>query len=245
MCRTTAKGKRWHSAPHYSQPGSFMKLYENVVIGNFLYGLGFAMAKRLRGFSIPVSVNLLQQTPADQFLADVFIRAPGVLRIIEFKQAANRDDKEAIRHGKLMAGLRGNARLPAISRELHWFIETCPTENSVASRIVPYVDLFPRAWAFDEDILKFVEETADAAVKGKSACTEEEQDDYVRILALCHRTEETSAGGLVLRLDPQGILKFVSLQSLLDLRLSREQIHQREAQARIVHERTLTKGFER
>ena len=41
-----------------------MKLYENVIIGNFLYtlGLNIGINKELPKYS---SINLLQQTPAD------------------------------------------------------------------------------------------------------------------------------------------------------------------------------------
>lgn len=44
-----------------------MKLYENVVIGNFLYGLGFSIGRSLPEQRTSV-VNLLQQTPADKTL---------------------------------------------------------------------------------------------------------------------------------------------------------------------------------
>ncbi len=67
-----------------------MKLYENVVIGNFLYGLGVSVGAQLRGHILPASVNLLQQTPEDKALADVLLSFPGTLRLIEFKSADNR-----------------------------------------------------------------------------------------------------------------------------------------------------------
>lgn len=63
-----------------------MKFYENAVIGNFFYGLVFAVAKRVKGQVLPSIVNLLQQTPDDPLFGDVLVRAPGVLRIFEFKQ---------------------------------------------------------------------------------------------------------------------------------------------------------------
>ncbi len=53
-----------------------VKLYENVVIGNFLYGLGVSVGAQLRGHVLPASVNLLQQTPEDKALADVLLSFP-------------------------------------------------------------------------------------------------------------------------------------------------------------------------
>lgn len=40
--------------------------YENVIIGNFIYGLGLVMGKNPR--QIDSCVNLLQQTPLDKVL---------------------------------------------------------------------------------------------------------------------------------------------------------------------------------
>lgn len=45
-----------------------MNLYENVIIGNFLYGLRFSIAKCTAGRDFPSIVNLLQQTPDDTVL---------------------------------------------------------------------------------------------------------------------------------------------------------------------------------
>ena len=56
---------------------AYMKLYENIVIGNFLYGLGFAIAKRTASCDFPSIVNLLQQTPDDAVLGDLLFKAPG------------------------------------------------------------------------------------------------------------------------------------------------------------------------
>lgn len=93
-----------------------MKLYENVAIGNFLYGLGFAVGKRVKGPDFPSVVNLLQQTPDDPLFGDVLIRVPGVLRIFEFKQRDNRDAKEPDRHAKLVRNIAGKEDLICISR---------------------------------------------------------------------------------------------------------------------------------
>lgn len=86
-----------------------MKLYENIVIGNFLYGLGFAVRARAHstGLVVPSVVNLLQQTPADKELADVLLEFPGVVRLIEFKQLNKKSRATVIRGCWLATTIRG------------------------------------------------------------------------------------------------------------------------------------------
>lgn len=61
---------------------SHLKLYENVVIGNFLYGLGSAVQAKSKLNTVFSSINLLQQTPADQALADVLIEFSGLFALL-------------------------------------------------------------------------------------------------------------------------------------------------------------------
>ena len=85
---------------------SKLNLYENVVIGNFLYGLGFAVRAKSNGGIVPSIVNLLQQTPANKQLTDVLLEFPGVVRLIEFKQRSNRANKEKTRIEQLNAAIK-------------------------------------------------------------------------------------------------------------------------------------------
>lgn len=54
--------------------------YENVIIGNFIYGLGLVMGKNPR--QIDSCVNLLQQTPLDKVLGDVMLQFPGAWQLM-------------------------------------------------------------------------------------------------------------------------------------------------------------------
>lgn len=66
----------------YSHNGrATVKLYENVVIGNFLDGLGVSIGGRLKTECLPGAVSLLQQTPEDEALGDVLLDFPGTLRL--------------------------------------------------------------------------------------------------------------------------------------------------------------------
>lgn len=195
-----------------------LKLYENVVIGNFLYGLGFAIASRIDEPSFPSMVNLFQQTPADTAIGDLIMRFPGVLRIIEFKQQENKDDKEPIRHQHLSEQLEHYTRRREISRRVHWFIETAPTEEAFVSRIVPYLDAYPPT-SSQHNLASFINGIAGAAVDGEPDIANEELDDYIKFIGTCHKSGAASAGGLVVKMSSSGSLAYVALKSMEELRL--------------------------
>lgn len=222
-----------------------MKLYENVVIGNFLYGLGFAVAKRTVEGDFPSIINLLQQTPDDSTLGDLLIEAPGLLRIIEFKQRSNTDPKEADRHQRLSKGLADNVELTRISREVHWFVETQPTQEHFTSRIVPYLDAFPRM-DIQHDFAAFVMATAEAAVSKQTQHSPEEMNAYLGWLAALHKSGSVSSGGLIVKLSPNGDLQYVALVSVMELVLSRQSITaQREQAAAIEATKDVSRERER
>jgi hypothetical protein len=194
-----------------------LKLYENVVIGNFLYGLGFSIASRIEEPSFPSMVNLFQQTPADKAIGDLIMRFPGVLRIIEFKQKENKDDKEPLRHKHLSEQLEQYPRRREISQQIHWFVETDPSEDTFVARIVPYLDAYPPTNK-QHDLASFISGTADAAVKGEPI-SDEELDDYIKFIGTCHKSGAASAGGLVVKMSPSGDFAYVALKSMEELRL--------------------------
>jgi hypothetical protein len=227
-----------------------MKLYENVAIGNFLYGLGFAVAKRVKGQDLPSIVNLLQQTPDDQLFGDVLIRAPGMLRIFEFKQRNNTDPKESGRHAKLVRNLTGKNDLIRISRIVHWFVETAPAEKTFFSRIVPYLDAYPKTPA-KHDFATFVNATADAVVGGVEALSQTDMTKYLAHLLLLHKTSAVGSGGLVVKMSETGELHYAELTSILDLILTRQTVleqHKKLEQAQErekIHELKLDRGYGR
>lgn len=75
-----------------------MKLYENITIGNFLFSLGYAIRDQQKGNKVMGSINLLQQTPADQLLGDVLLKFTGVVRLLEFKAEGPDLSKERGKH---------------------------------------------------------------------------------------------------------------------------------------------------
>ncbi|MBW4622576.1 MAG: hypothetical protein KME17_24865 [Cyanosarcina radialis HA8281-LM2] len=197
-----------------------MKLYENIVIGNFLYALGFAIrAKSDRGI-VPSVVNLLQQTPADKELADVLLEFPGVVRLIEFKQLSNKSKKERGRYKALKASIGDSEEMIRISKSIHWFIETKPNNKTFVSRIVPYLDAYAEPIDNKKHSLEqFIEEIAEEAVHGKTKFSNEELRRYLSFISKCQGSGEVGTGGLLLAIDAQGYLRFVELTDMIELRL--------------------------
>lgn len=200
-----------------------LKLYENIVIGNFLYGLGFAISQRIPSKPFPAIINLLQQTPDDTFLGDLVMTFPGVLRIVEFKQRSNNDKKEPERHKRLLDAINSDPRKTATSREVHWFVETAPTEKSFVSRIVPYLEAYPRG-PLQHDFTQFINVTADAAVRGESNVSEDDLRQYLDLLAGCHGSGKIGSGGLVVKVSRDGSIGYVGLESFREILLKREAV---------------------
>jgi len=199
-----------------------MKLYENVVIGNYLYGLGIAVGARLgaKKTDFPSIVSLLQQTPDDTAIGDVLITAPGALRVLEFKREDNADSKEEKRFDRLCKVLtKYPQRMSSVSREVHWYIETKPIKNRFDDRVVPYLEAFPRPKTFTagSDLAQFVERTAQSMVSGLPGCTEAEAADYLGLLASIHKHGRIGSGGLLFKISPNGSIHYAELVSILDL----------------------------
>lgn len=198
-----------------------MKLYENIVIGNFLFALGFSIrAKQIRK-SFGATINLLQQTPSDKILSDVLLDFGGTVRLIEFKTSDNRSTKEKGRHRALQAGMVGTG-LEAISREVHWFIETAPTENTLVARIVPYVDAFPRGTR-DQKLEPFIDALATEIVTPAALFTAPEVKTYLDWVTATLGGGVVGTGGLLFCARADGSFFYATLFDLLELRLEHRQ----------------------
>ncbi|WP_340613910.1 hypothetical protein [Xenorhabdus thailandensis] len=113
-----------------------MKLYENVVIGNFLYSLGYSLGMSQSEKNQLSVINLLQQTPADKELGDMLLEFPSVVRLIEFKNSASSLEKEKKRCEQLTVAIGEHEILKKISREVHWYVETKPFEEICLNNIL-------------------------------------------------------------------------------------------------------------
>lgn len=202
-----------------------MKLYENVVIGNFLYGLGVSIGGRLKSGYLPGAVSLLQQTPEDKALGDVLLDFPGTLRLIEFKAQANRSKKELTRYRKLLPTIQEQQEMLSISRRVHWYVETAPSPlKGVEAFFSPYLDAFdtqkPAKKPFALE--RFIESVADDVISSRNDERDTQEKDYLKLVRWCQGTGETGSGALIVVVDSGGSMEFVALEDLMALNMSHQ-----------------------
>jgi hypothetical protein len=225
---------------------SQLKFYENIVIGNFLYGLGFAISTESAKSSeeatfFPSIISLLQQQPMDKPLGDVLLEfSEGIVRLIEFKNKKGDHKKERTKYENLAEDIQRKIidealnemgeRYTNISRAIHWFIETDPKGDNFVSRIVPYLDAYPEDNTQDEfkenAFEKFIKQTADDAVNKKQSFSEKDLSDYLWYIArlqIGHKNgskkDIPEAAGILLLIHPSGNLKVAGLPSMMHLKL--------------------------
>jgi hypothetical protein len=202
-----------------------LKVYENVVIGNFLYSLGFSIRSHLdKNTPFPSVVNLLQQTPVDKELGDVLLTFPGLVRLIEFKMKGASLKKEKRRHHLLSLALeRENAMLVETSKSVHWYVELCAKNDTapLISRVVPYLDAFTDSESLRPGgIEEMIDQTARQAVSEIDPLSREQARAYLDLVRLTLGEEKpVGAGGLLLVMDAQGGMHFAQVQDIVDLNL--------------------------
>jgi len=208
-----------------------MKLYENIVIGNFLYALGFAVRARLQAGVTGCAINLLQQTPADKLLGDLLLEFPGAVRLIEFKAQGNRSSKERARFEGLRAALQARRELVPISRAIHWYIETAPSQVGMDARISPYLDAYPRK-PMEHRLEAFIESFADEVTGQRVSINKGNAAEYLKLVRLTQGGGEVASGGLLLVADEHGTVHYAPLRDMLELRLEHRnwlELHQQRA----------------
>ncbi|HAU5565745.1 TPA: hypothetical protein JD264_18285 [Serratia fonticola] len=204
-----------------------MKLYENVVIGNFLYGLGVSVGAKLDGNVLPASVNLLQQTPEDKALGDVLLSFPGTLRLIEFKNAANRSGKEESRFRKLSHALEIDKELTPLSHRIHWYVETTPdVQLGVKTYFSSYLSALalPAREAAPLNLERFIAQTTRCIFSAHTdAENPEAVSNYLKLVRRCQGgDEESSAGALIVVCDGKGNLRYAELKNIMELSMMHE-----------------------
>lgn len=198
-----------------------MTLYENVIIGNFLYGLGLDIGITLglnnENVNLPSIVNLLQQTPADKELGDMLLEFPGVVRVLEFKNANNPSKKEKKRVEKLEKALADNERMQYVSRKIHWYIETEPFEEICVNKIVPYLDAYNGTIGI-HTLGDFIKSISNEVSNPISEITHEEQKQYLSLISTCQGSGAVSTGGLIVSVSKEGI-SYVEFSQIEQLQL--------------------------
>ena len=208
-----------------------MDLYENTVIGSFLYGLGLEVSAQL-GTSVLVSgVDLLQQTPLDQSLGDLLIKAPRYFRLIEFKRATSQELKEHKKLADLAEKLRHEERareLVATSLSIHHIVHIYHTET--ADRRVE-IHLSERPYLMEGrqhhcTIPQLCRKTAAAMLSPPDDPSLDLCARYLRILRSHHEgpKKPTGGGAALLIAVREGIIEYAHLADLTDIWRSHEEL---------------------
>lgn len=194
-----------------------MKLYENVVIGNFLYGLGLSIGRALPEQTTLSVVNLLQQTPADKSLGDMLVEFESVVRLIEFKNKASSLEKESKKHKQLSTALSNQDEMLAVSREIHWYVETEPFEEKCANNIKPYLDAFSTDGS-RYTLEQFIESITDAVKHPQKKFTAEQLKAYLAVVTACQGDGKVGTGGIIVSVGKDGV-KYLQYADIMKLRL--------------------------
>lgn len=191
--------------------------YENVIIGNFIYGLGLVMGKNPR--QIDSCVNLLQQTPLDKVLGDVMLQIPGAWRLIEFKRVGANLKKERVKLATYRGATRRDVDLRKASLRAHWFVETGQhiidefDNSTFQMNVRPYLELEEHGGISLE---AFAEQVAEDAHKDPP--NKAELDLYLRLIKLFGCLDGYETSGLLVGVGSNGGLSYLPLENITDLK---------------------------
>lgn len=184
--------------------------------------LGYSIRAKMTCDTQPSMVNLLQQTPADKVLGDVLIEFTGATRLIEFKQKSNNSKKERLKQSIIKRLILGDSRLEKLSRSVHWFIETHPSDDYLQSTAIPYLDAFSGAQS-SLNLWEFIDRTSYEAVKREPQFSSDELKRYLRLIANASGSDHVGTGGLLLHLDKSGSIKYIEIADMTQMRLSHKE----------------------
>ena len=200
-----------------------MDIYENIIVGNFLFGLGVKLGTHHSTSRVqPISVNLLQQTPLDQRLGDVVIANMQIFRLIEFKRSANNSRKELIKWRALSDALelKNSYDLTVLSRKIHWYVNSdfreATSKGTSSIQVFSYLDSINQTQSIS--LSDFVDQTAEEAVTGNL----DSQDvwwckRYVELVASIFGDVSGASGCLLLMVTGSGQLTYVAVDDIGDL----------------------------
>lgn len=199
----------------------FRTPYENVVIGNFLYGMGLSLGSRA-GHAAPLaSINNTQQTPLDPMLADVWVTFPGVCRLLEFKRndvSKESRQKDLDKRDALAIGLADTPELLAVSRRVHAFVEVAGSATEgIDVRLTPFID-FDQRDAERLTLAQYIDRFTNEALEPSSAePSREEVSRYLNLVAELAKDSDASTGGLMVHVTEDGVLHYIPLADIRDL----------------------------
>lgn len=210
-----------------------MDLYENTLIGSFLYGLGVEVGARAGESPLAASVDLLQQTPLDNSLADVLIAAPRFFCLLEFKRVQNASSKEGHKQDALREFLSRHPdaeTLTQTSIAIHHHVQigyagSLP-EGSPTLTVSPYIGGRGRPTSLPS----LCGETAKIMRNPPTTPTPDDCSAYLRLLTRTQgRLKRGSGGGTTLLVAVrQGLLEQAHVPDLRDFGLRGRELMTRQ-----------------
>lgn len=222
--------------------------YENVQIGNFLISIGYY----LRDLNKPIvrSVNLLQQTPGDYEVGDVFGALAGKYFILEFKPDKNKikDELKKKQRIELIAQVAINPAYERISQKGLLIGFPFITENyQLEYNFEPYFAVIntkskttsPKIKSSRDFVIKLLQEDQDFG------CDLDEISTYIKLLNKCADNEgDSSISGIVVCVNKEEGLSSYTFDNIHELALAMN-INLGISQTKEIkrtHERSKSKG---
>lgn len=222
-----------------------MDIYENVVIGGFIYALGFRAGQK--AFSMPANINLLQQTPMDKSLADVLIGMPDVYYLLEFKRHANKGTKEVKKLKFLQRYLeQDNSRYLEVSRGTHLYIESELSGEDLETRCSSYLDF--QSELKPVRLERIVEVLLEGTLIRDRGITGDECCHYLDLVQQAYKAVDgvegvsgNSGGFIIVGGTTTGTLKFVTLPDIRQFTMTREKLEQLQHEQLLQRERVISR----
>jgi hypothetical protein len=203
-------------------------VYENLVIGTFLFALGLKIGAGRDGHLCPdLAVHLTQQTPLDVVLGDVLLTGQTLVALLEFKRTADRRSKERSKLVKIEALLeRPRFRgLRTTSQQIHFYVETGDALEKGFSRVLPYLEL--RTDDTGCSLEQLIDDLAFRARSGPEVDTQACQR-YLKLVCRSQGRSYHPSPGLLVGVDGNGRIAFAPVADLRDLRTTFAEIRAQE-----------------
>lgn len=193
-------------------------LYENIYIGGFIYALGVISGRK--GHEETEAFSLIQQTPDDKIIADLFARWKGANFIIEFKRKRN-DIKSELKKPlkRKLLDIIWDRNNPNFKKNLS-FLNKChficfadDMDSRTTLNFLPYahVSKFASGQIVEEMVLtEFIEQV----ILRKIGVSLKALQAYFKFLKDIFESSFTSVGGLIVNIDVNGNPNLVRFDDL-------------------------------
>ncbi|MCO7247532.1 hypothetical protein [Halomonas sp. Mc5H-6] len=184
--------------------------YENVYLGNFIFALGFQAAQTEKGLS-DKSVQLVQQTPDEQKLNDLFINWSGKSFIFEFKRNPDKVSTELEKEAKKLLNESlnspANEEVLALSNKSHFL--GFGLERGLG--FIPYSTIHN-----DIDSYCPLDEFCLALVGGEHdfGLSYDELTKYLAFIASATKSTTDGCGGFILNISDDGCLNMIPFDNV-------------------------------